>query len=74
MHCFLFSYRIFRNPVKYCFKIILIALHFLIISWAISCMRYKNKLQDFNNRKIIQKKNDELKRVNKEYFSKHTEN
>ncbi|AKA67861.1 hypothetical protein CSCA_0736 [Clostridium scatologenes] len=37
-------------------------------------MRYKNKLQDFNNRKIIQKKNDELKRVNKEYFSKHTEN
>lgn len=39
---------------------------FLIISWAISCMRYKNKVHDFNNRKIIQEKSDELKRVNKE--------
>lgn len=39
---------------------------FLIISWAISCMRYKKQVEDFNNRKIIQKKSDELKRVNKE--------
>lgn len=39
---------------------------FLIISWAILCMRYKNKVHDFNNRKIIQEKSDELKRVNKE--------
>lgn len=37
---------------------------FLIISWMISCMRYKNQVDDFNNRKIIQKKNDELERVN----------
>lgn len=37
---------------------------FLIISWMISCIRYKNQVDDFNNRKIIQKKNDELKRVN----------
>jgi diguanylate cyclase (GGDEF)-like protein len=38
----------------------------LIISWVISCMRYKNRVEDFNNRKIIQEKSDELKRVNKE--------
>ena len=37
---------------------------FLIISWMISCMRYKNQIDDFNNRKIIQEKNDELERVN----------
>ncbi|OAA84926.1 GGDEF domain-containing protein [Clostridium ljungdahlii] len=37
---------------------------FLIISWMILCMRYKNQVDDFNNRKIIQKKNDELERVN----------
>jgi diguanylate cyclase (GGDEF)-like protein len=39
---------------------------FLIISWAISCMRYKNQADDFNNRKILQVKSDELIRVNKE--------
>ena len=39
---------------------------FLIISWAISCMRYKKQAEDFNNKKIIQAKNDELKWMNKE--------
>lgn len=39
---------------------------FLIISWAISYMRYKKLVEDFNYRKTIQEKNDELNRVNKE--------
>lgn len=39
---------------------------FIIISWVISCMRYKSRVEDFNNRKIIQEKSDELERVNKE--------
>lgn len=39
---------------------------FVIISWGISLMRYKNYEEDFNNRKIIQEKSDELNRVNKE--------
>jgi len=39
---------------------------FLMISLAISYMRYKKQIEDFKNRKIIQEKNEELKRVNKE--------
>jgi diguanylate cyclase (GGDEF)-like protein len=39
---------------------------FLIISWAISYMRYKNRIEEFNNKKIIQEKNNELERLNKE--------
>jgi hypothetical protein len=39
---------------------------FLIISWAISYMRYKKQAEDFNNRRIIQEKSDELNRINKE--------
>lgn len=39
---------------------------FIIISWAISYMRYKGKAEDFNNRILIQQKNDELERVNNE--------
>lgn len=38
----------------------------LIISWIISCIRYKSQVDDFNNRKIIQEKNDELEQLNKE--------
>lgn len=38
---------------------------FLIISWAISYMRYKKQVEDFNNRRIIQEQSDELKKVNK---------
>jgi diguanylate cyclase (GGDEF)-like protein len=38
---------------------------FIIISWAISYMRYKRQADDFNNKKIIQKQNEELNRVNK---------
>lgn len=38
---------------------------FLIMSWAISYMRYKKQVEDFNNKKIIQKQSDELKRMNK---------
>lgn len=39
---------------------------FIIISWAISCMRYKNQVAVFNNRKLIQHNSDELERMNKE--------
>jgi diguanylate cyclase (GGDEF)-like protein len=39
---------------------------FLIISWAISYMRYKNRIEEFNNKKIIQEKSNELERLNKE--------
>lgn len=37
---------------------------FLIIAWGISCMMYKKQVDDFNNRKIIQEKSDELRVVN----------
>lgn len=39
---------------------------FIIISWAISGMRYKKQLDDFNMKKIIEKQNEELSRANKE--------
>jgi len=39
---------------------------FVIMSWAISCMRYKKQAEDFNNRKIILKKNAELRLINKQ--------
>lgn len=39
---------------------------FLIISWVISCMRYKNRVEDFNNEKIIQEKSEELEKLNRE--------
>jgi hypothetical protein len=37
---------------------------FVIMSWAISCMRYKKQAEDFINKKIILEKNDELKLIN----------
>ncbi|MDD3174828.1 MAG: GGDEF domain-containing protein, partial [Herbinix sp.] len=37
----------------------------LIMSWAISCMRIKNSVEDFLNRKKIQEKSSELKRLNR---------
>jgi len=37
---------------------------FVIMSWVIFYMRYKNQTEDFINKKIILKKNDELKLIN----------
>lgn len=37
---------------------------FIAISWMISYMRYRNKADDFRNRKEIEEKNAELKRLN----------
>ncbi len=37
---------------------------FVIISWAISLMRYRRSIEEFNNRKIILKKNKELREAN----------
>lgn len=37
---------------------------FVIMSWVISCMRYKKQAEDFNNKKIILKKNDEVRLIN----------
>jgi len=37
---------------------------FVIMSWAISCMRYKKQAEDFFNKKIILEKNDELRMIN----------
>ncbi|HHW31105.1 MAG TPA: GGDEF domain-containing protein [Clostridiaceae bacterium] len=39
---------------------------FIIISWVISYMRYRNRIEDFIKSKEIQEKNDELERLNKE--------
>lgn len=39
---------------------------FLIIAWVISCIRYISYVEDFEHKKIIQEKSDELERVNKE--------
>ena len=37
---------------------------FVIMSWAISCMRYKKQAEDFKNEKVILQKNEELKLIN----------
>lgn len=37
---------------------------FVIMSWAISCMRYKKQADDFINKKVILEKNEELKQIN----------
>ncbi len=37
---------------------------FVIMSWAISCMRYKKQAEDFINKKIMLEKNEELKQIN----------
>lgn len=37
---------------------------FVIMSWAISCMRYKKQAEDFIIKKIILEKNEELKQIN----------
>lgn len=39
---------------------------FLVISWVISRMRYLNFVEDFEYTKIIQEKNNELEKVNRE--------
>lgn len=39
---------------------------FLLIAWVISCMRYKKQVDVFSIRKLIQQKNVQLHRVNKE--------
>lgn len=36
----------------------------LIISWVISCMRFKNRVEDFDNKKKVLEKSKELKNVN----------
>jgi diguanylate cyclase (GGDEF)-like protein len=38
---------------------------FIIISMAISYMRYKNRVEDFNNKKIIEKNTRDLKELNR---------
>lgn len=37
---------------------------FVIMSWAISCMRYKKQVEDFINNKITLEKNEELRQIN----------
>lgn len=39
---------------------------FVVLAWVISRMRYVNFVEDFEYKKIIQEKNDELARVNQE--------
>ncbi len=39
---------------------------FVLISYAISYMRYKKIIEEFGNRKLIQEKNSELERMNRE--------
>lgn len=39
---------------------------FVIMSWAISFMRYKKQAEDFNNKKIIISKNEELRLMNEQ--------
>lgn len=38
---------------------------FIIISWTISCMRYRNYIENFKNRKLLQEKSEELESLNK---------
>jgi len=45
---------------------------FVCIAWAISCMRFKKQIEDFQLKKLLNKKNDELTQANREleYLSK----
>lgn len=56
----------FQKSYKILFGNYINSTTFLIISWAISCIRYKNQVDDFNNRKIMQHNREELERVNRE--------
>lgn len=39
---------------------------FIIVAWLISSMRYKTRVSEFNNTKLIEEKNVELNRINSE--------
>ena len=56
----------FQKSAELLFANSINSITFLIMSWAISYMRYKQWTEDFNNKIILQEKNDELKRINKE--------
>lgn len=56
----------FQKSAELLFANSINSITFLIMSWAISYMRYKQWTEDFNNKITLQEKNDELKRINKE--------
>lgn len=56
----------FQKSSEIAFWDIVNTIFFLIVSWVISSIRYKNYIEEFNNKKIIQEKTNELNRVNKQ--------
>jgi len=56
----------FQKSAELLFANSINSITFLIMSWAISYMRYKQWAEDFNNKITLQEKSDELKRINKE--------
>lgn len=54
----------FQNSTRVLFANIINSSTFVLMSWAISYMRYKNQVEVFINNKIILQKNDELRAVN----------
>jgi diguanylate cyclase (GGDEF)-like protein len=61
---FLIAMPYFQESTELLFGNYLNTTTFVIMSWAISCMRYKKQAEDFNNKKIILKKSDELRLIN----------
>lgn len=61
---FLIAMPYFQESTQMLFGNSLNTTAFVIMSWTISCMRYKKQAEDFNNKKIILKKNDELRLIN----------
>lgn len=56
----------FQNSSGSLFSNYMNSTSFLVISWAVSCMRYKKLAEAFISEKLLNSKNEELKRMNKE--------
>lgn len=61
---FLIAMPFFQRSVQLALGNSLNSTTFVVMSWAISCMRYKKQVEDFNNKKTILRINDELRIMN----------
>jgi diguanylate cyclase (GGDEF)-like protein len=56
----------FQTSDKFLFDDYLNSASYVVLAWAVSNVIFKNRIEEFNNNKIIQEKNAELQRINKE--------
>lgn len=56
----LFSWKTIGHTFSNCIN----STSFIVVSLVIASMRYQNRLEDYNNKKVIQKKSEDLEKVN----------